>query len=74
MGKVLVDSGVKVFQIETTLNTDTFPKPFDFLSKREWEWTPKDRATYLGTAKSLSLRTDPAGPQDLPRRSRRRTR
>ena len=55
MGKVLVDSGVKVFQIETTLNTDTFPTPFDFLSKREWEWTPKDRATYLGTAKSLSL-------------------
>ena len=40
--------GVKVFQIETTLNTDTFPKPFDFLSKREWEWTAKDRATYLG--------------------------
>ena len=26
----------------------------------------KDRATYLGTAKSLSLRADPAGPQDLP--------
>ena len=25
MGKVLVDAGVKVFQIETTLNTDTFP-------------------------------------------------
>src|SRR5215203_79649 len=55
MGKVLLDSGVKVFQIETTLNTDTFPAPFDFLSKREWEWTPKDRATYMGTAKALSL-------------------
>ena len=55
MGKVLVDSGVKVFQIETTLNTDTFPTPFEFLSKREWEWTAKDRATYLGTAKSLAL-------------------
>jgi hypothetical protein len=55
MGKVLVDAGVKVFQIETTLNTDTFPQPFDFLSKREWEWNAKDRATYVGTAKSLSL-------------------
>jgi lactate racemase len=55
MGKVLVDAGVKVFQIETTLNTDTFPQPFDFLSKREWEWNAKDRATYLGTAKSLTL-------------------
>ena len=48
MGKVLVDTGVKVFQIETTLNTDTFPSPFDFLSKREWEWTAADRASYLG--------------------------
>ena len=38
MGKVLVEAGVKVFQIETTLNTDTFPAPFDFLAKREWEW------------------------------------
>ena len=27
MGKVIGDSGPKVFQIETTLNTDTFPKP-----------------------------------------------
>src|SRR5215207_5312873 len=55
MGKVLVDAGVKVFQIETTLNTDTFPSSFEFLSKREWEWTAKDRATYVGTAKSLAL-------------------
>jgi len=53
MGKVLLDSGVKVFQVETTLNTDTFPKPFDFLSKREWEWTAKDRMTFLGTTKAL---------------------
>ena len=25
MGKVITDAGVKIFQIETTLNTDTFP-------------------------------------------------
>ncbi len=54
MGQVLVDAGVKVFQIETTLNTDTFPKPFEFLSKREWEWGARDRALYLGAAKSLA--------------------
>ena len=30
---------MKVFQIETTLNTDIFPDPFDFLAKREWEWS-----------------------------------
>jgi hypothetical protein len=54
MGKVLVDSGVKVFQIETTLNTDLFPSPFGFLSKREWEWTARDRAMYVATSKSLA--------------------
>lgn len=53
MGRLIRDAGVKVFQIETTLNTDTFPSPFDFLQKREWEWTARDRASYLVTAKSL---------------------
>ena len=33
MGQLIARSGVKVFQIETTLNTDTFPKSFDFLQK-----------------------------------------
>ena len=37
MGKDITDTGVKIFQIETTLNNDTFPAPFDFLKKREWE-------------------------------------
>ena len=53
MGKVLRDSGVKIFQIETTLNTDTFPAQFDFLSKREWEWTGRDRAAFVALSKSL---------------------
>jgi lactate racemase len=52
-GKVLRDAGFKVFQIETTVNTDTFPKPFDFLAKREWEWTLRDRAAFMATQKSL---------------------
>ena len=54
LGKILRDSGPKIFQIETTLNTDMFPEPFGFISKREWEWTARDRAVYLGTSKSLS--------------------
>lgn len=54
MGKVLMDSGVKVFQIETTLNTDLFPSPFGFLSKREWEWTARDRAMFVASSKSLA--------------------
>ena len=33
MGKVMRDHGPKIFQIETTLNTDPFPKPFGYLSQ-----------------------------------------
>jgi hypothetical protein len=54
MGKLLHDDGPKIFQIETTLNTDTFPKAFEFLAKREWEWKPRDRISYLATQKALS--------------------
>jgi len=53
MGRLIAASGVKVFQIETTLNTDTFPSPFRFLERREWEWSARDRATYLTTAAAL---------------------
>jgi hypothetical protein len=58
MGEVLRKSGVKIFQIETTLNTETFPKPFDFLMRREWEWTARDRAAYLAT--STGIKSAPA--------------
>jgi len=54
MGQVIRDAGVKIFQIETTLNTDTFPSPFEFLMKREWEWSARDRALFLGASKSLA--------------------
>jgi hypothetical protein len=63
LGAVLRDQGPKVFQIETTINTDAFPSPFDFLSKREWEWTARDRAIYVGTAAAMDR---------LPRRTARR--
>src|SRR2546429_59722 len=49
-----MDAGVKIFQIEPALNTDTFPPPFDFLMKREWEWSAKDRTVFLGSSKSLA--------------------
>ncbi len=58
MGKLIADSGVKVFQIETTLNTDTFPPELRFLQRREWEWSLRDRATYLASSKALE-RTPP---------------
>jgi hypothetical protein len=53
MGRLIAASGIKVFQIETTLNTDTFPAAFSFLQKREWEWAARDRASYLATKKAL---------------------
>ena len=66
-------SGIKIFQIETTLNNDTFPKPFDFLQKREWEWNARDRATFLGVVEGARphagadqerhLQLDPGAPR-----------
>ena len=57
MGRLLAES-LKVFAIETTLNNDTFGKPFDFLQKREWEWSVKDQAAYLAAKRSTD-RTPP---------------
>ncbi|MHB8219080.1 MAG: NPN-dependent hydroxyacid isomerase, LarAH14/15/16 family [Acidimicrobiales bacterium] len=53
MGRLIAGSGVKIFQIETTLNSDTFPPNFAFLQKREWEWSLRDRATYAATSAAL---------------------
>lgn len=55
MGKVLRDSGVNIFQIETTLNNDVFGQtgPMSVLQKREWEWNARDRATFLAMQKGL---------------------
>jgi hypothetical protein len=65
MGEVLRKAGVQVFQIETTLNNDTFGQsgPMSVLQKREWEWTARDRATFIGMK---------AGLDRLPVKARRR--
>ncbi len=57
MGRLLAASGVKIFQIETTLNNDAFPPQMAFLQKREWEWNPRDRASYAASTRGLSLLT-----------------
>lgn len=51
MGRLLAEH-LNVFTIETTLNNDTFPKPFDFLQKREWEWSVADQGAYLAAKRS----------------------
>jgi len=59
MGRFIKDAGIKIFQIETTLNTDTFPAQFGFLAHREWEWTLKDRASFHATSSALARTPDP---------------
>ena len=53
MGRHIAGCGIKVFQIETTLNTNTFPDQFSFLMRREWEWSARDRAGFLAVSRSL---------------------
>jgi hypothetical protein len=58
MGRFIAEQGVKIFQIETTLNTETFPANFSFLQKREWEWSLRDRATFAATRTALDRTPD----------------
>jgi lactate racemase len=55
MGEVIRNDGPRVFQIETTLNTNTFGKsgPLAVLQKREWEWTLRDRGTFAALQAGL---------------------
>ena len=66
MGRLIAESGVKVFQIETTLNTNTFPEQFRFLQRREWEWTLADRAAFAGLVEGARAHTRPRRATDLP--------
>jgi hypothetical protein len=54
MGRYLADH-LKIFQIETTLNNDVFGPPYEFLLKREWEWSIRDQASMLATRRALAL-------------------
>jgi hypothetical protein len=64
MGNVIRKVGPRIFQIETTVNTNIFGKtgPLSVLQKREWEWSLKDRASFAAVQ---------AGLKPLPPRARR---
>jgi hypothetical protein len=66
MGRVLKDH-LKVFTVETTLNNNTFPDPFGFMNRREWEWSLRDQASYL-----TSKRANDAAPARVRREVFRR--
>ena len=65
MGRLIAESGVKIFQIETTLNTNTFPDQFRFLQRREWEWTLRDRAAFAASSAALERTPAAARPPGL---------
>jgi hypothetical protein len=54
-GEVIKAHGPRIFQIETTINNNTFgyDGPLHVLQKREWEWTARDRATFVGMKTGL---------------------
>jgi hypothetical protein len=55
MGRLIASSGIKVFQIETTVNSETFPSSLGFLNKREWEWSAYDQGLMMATKKANDL-------------------
>jgi hypothetical protein len=59
--EVLRSSGLAVFQISATLNNDAFglDGPLAVLQKREPDWSPRDRASFL--ALQTALRVAPSG-------------
>ena len=60
-GKVLRDSDIKIFQIETTVNNNTFgfDGPLAMLQKREWEWSLQDRTAFIGYQAGLRRMSAP---------------
>ena len=61
-GKVLRDSNIKIFQIETTVNNNTFgfDGPLAMMQKREWEWSLRDRTAFIGYQAGLRRMTTSA--------------
>ena len=59
-GAVIAAHGPRIFQIETTVNNNTFGRsgPLAVLQKREWEWNARDRASFI--AMSTGLKAMPA--------------
>jgi hypothetical protein len=55
MGRLIAANGPTVFQIETTLNAETFPKNLGFLNKREWEWSAYDQGLMMASRKANQM-------------------
>jgi hypothetical protein len=67
MGRLIASSGITVFQIETTVNSETFPKNLGFLNKREWEWSAYDQGLMIAARKANGI-APPRARRELFRR------
>ena len=58
-GRVIEKNGPRIFQIESTVNTNVFGynDPLSMLQKREWEWSIKDRVKFTGMQVGLKRMT-----------------
>ncbi len=54
LGKVVADR-LTVFQIEAAVDNNAFPSALEFCQQREWEWSIRDQATFLGVRHALAL-------------------
>lgn len=54
MGRMLAEH-LKIFTVETTVDNNVFPPPYDFLQKREWEWNVRDQASMLAMRRGLAV-------------------
>lgn len=55
---------VPVFEIDAVLDLDAFTAPWEFLTKREWEWRLRDQATWAGLRRVLTV-ASPRGRRRL---------
>ncbi|MGH7776851.1 MAG: lactate racemase domain-containing protein [Candidatus Dormibacterales bacterium] len=53
-GRIIEDT-VRVFHVETTLNSNAFPSAAGFLQKRETDWTTKDQAAFFAMKQLTDL-------------------
>jgi hypothetical protein len=54
MGRMLAEH-LKIFTVETTVDNNVFPAPYEFLQKREWEWNLRDQASMLAARRGLAV-------------------
>ena len=67
MGRLLKDHLQDLPDRDHARQRRSSPSPYDFLMKREWEWSVRDQATMLAMKRGLARRARPAAAQALPR-------